>query len=141
MPSRRGKTRGFAVCIHNAGFGASLEVRKLYPVVADPDAEANDLIRVIDEWGEYYFYPAGLFQRLTLPSKLQRALRPRSLSNLDSGFSSNPPSKGVPCSSRAVRRSQRTGGTATRLNLKSEVASCIRARLEPCRKLQFVRGL
>jgi hypothetical protein len=69
------KTRGFAVCIRNAGFDASLEARKLYPVVDDPDAEANDLIRVIDESGEDYVYPAGLFQRLTLPVEVQRALR------------------------------------------------------------------
>jgi hypothetical protein len=69
------KTRGFAVCIRNAGFGASLEVRKLYPVVDDPDAAANDLIRVVDESGEDYVYPARLFQRLSLPSEVQRALR------------------------------------------------------------------
>ncbi|MCX6627090.1 MAG: hypothetical protein NTW28_05625 [Candidatus Solibacter sp.] len=69
------KTQGFAVCIQNAGFGASLEVRKLYAVVADPDVEANDLIRVIDESGEDYVYPASLFQRLTLPVELQRVLR------------------------------------------------------------------
>jgi hypothetical protein len=47
----------------------------LYPVVVDPDAEANHLIRVIDESGEDYVYPAGLFQKLTLPVELQRALR------------------------------------------------------------------
>ena len=75
MRSRRMKTQGFAVCIQNAGFDASLEVRKLYSVVDDPDAEANDLIRVIDESGEDYVYPAGLFQRLTLPGEVQRALR------------------------------------------------------------------
>ena len=75
MPSRRMKTQGFAVCIRNKGFGASLEVRKLYPVVDDPDAEMNDLIRVIDESGEDYVYPAGLFQKLTLPNEIQRALR------------------------------------------------------------------
>jgi hypothetical protein len=69
------KTQGFAVCLRNADFGASLEVRKLYPVVDDPDAEANDLIRVIDESGEDYVYPARLFQRLTLPGEVQRALR------------------------------------------------------------------
>lgn len=69
------KSQGFAVCLRNAGFGASLEVRKLYPVVHDPDAEANDLIRVIDESGEDYVYPARLFQRLTLPGEVQRALR------------------------------------------------------------------
>jgi hypothetical protein len=69
------KTQSFAVCIRNAGFDASLEVRKLYPVVDDPDAEANDLIRVIDESGEDYVYPTRLFQKLTLPSEVQRALR------------------------------------------------------------------
>jgi len=75
MPSRRTKTQGFAVCLRNAGFGASLEVRKLYPVLDDPDAEANALIRVIDESGEDYVYPARLFQKLTLPAEIQRALR------------------------------------------------------------------
>ena len=75
MRSRRVKTQGFAVCIRNAGFAASLEVRKLYPVVADADAEANDLVRVVDESGEDYVYPARMFQKLALPSELQRALR------------------------------------------------------------------
>jgi hypothetical protein len=56
-------------------FGASLEVRKLYPVLEDTDAEENDLIRVIDESGEDSVYPARLFQRLTLPAGIQRALR------------------------------------------------------------------
>lgn len=69
------KTQGYAVCIRDVGFGASLEVRKLYPVLDDPDAEANDHIRVIDESGEDYVYPARVFQRLTLPSEIQRALR------------------------------------------------------------------
>jgi hypothetical protein len=75
MQSRRKKTQGFAVCLRNAGFGASLEVRKLYPIVGDPEAEENDLIRVIDESGEDYIYPARLFQKLDLPGEIQRALR------------------------------------------------------------------
>ena len=61
--------------MRNTGLGTSLEVRKLYPIIADADAEANDLIRVIDESGEDYVYPANLFQRLTLPSEVQRALQ------------------------------------------------------------------
>ena len=75
MQSRRMKTQGFAVCLRNVGFTTSLEVRKLYAVVEDPDAEANDLIRVIDESGEDYVYPARLFLRLSLPREIQRALR------------------------------------------------------------------
>lgn len=75
MPSRRPKTQVFAVCLRNAGYSASLEIRKLYAVLNDPDAEANDLIRVIDESGDDYVYPARLFQKLTLPAEIQRALR------------------------------------------------------------------
>jgi hypothetical protein len=75
MPSRRPKTQGFAVCLRNASYSASLEVRKLYAVVDDADAEANELIRVIDESGEDYVYPTRLFQKLVLPAEVQRALR------------------------------------------------------------------
>jgi hypothetical protein len=71
----RTKTEGFAVCLRNTGFAASLEVRKLYPFVNDPEADANDLIRVVDESGEDYLYPARLFRKLALPADLQRALR------------------------------------------------------------------
>jgi hypothetical protein len=69
------KTQGFAVCVRNSGFAASLEVRKLYAVIKDPEAEANDLIRVVDESGEDYLYPARMFRKLTLPADLQRILR------------------------------------------------------------------
>ena len=68
MRSRQMREQGFAVCLRNTGFAASLEVRKLYAVVEDLDAEANDLIRVIDESGEDYLYPARLFQRFGLPA-------------------------------------------------------------------------
>ena len=74
MPSRRMKIQSFAVCVQNTGYPVSLEARKLYAVVEDSDAEANDLIRVIDESGEDYLYPARLFQRLALPADLERAL-------------------------------------------------------------------
>jgi hypothetical protein len=67
--------KGFAVCLRNSGFAASLEVRKLYPFISDADAEASNLIRVVDESGEDYLYPARLFRKLALPSDIQRALR------------------------------------------------------------------
>ena len=72
MPAKR---KGFAVCLRNSGYVASLEVRKLYPFINDPDAEANNLIRVVDESGEDYLYPARLFRKLALPEDVQRALR------------------------------------------------------------------
>ena len=73
MPQRR-VNQSFAVCIGNEGFAASLEVRKLYPVVTDTEAEANDLIRVIDESGEDYLYPAEYFIFVAFPVAAKRAL-------------------------------------------------------------------
>jgi len=69
------KRKGYAVCLRNGGFAASLEVRKLYRVIDDRDAEVNGLIRVIDESGEDYLYPSELFRTLALPSDVERALR------------------------------------------------------------------
>jgi hypothetical protein len=69
------KKKGFVVCLRNSGYTASLEVRKLYAFIDDPDAEADDLIRVVDESGEDYLYPARLFRKLALPADVQRALR------------------------------------------------------------------
>ena len=63
------------MCLRNAGLVASLEVRKLYRFINDPEAEANNLIRVVDESGEDYLYPARLFRKLALPSDVERALR------------------------------------------------------------------
>ena len=54
------KTR-LVVCIDNTGYPASLEPRKLYQVLPDPEAKAHGQLRVVDESGEDYLYPASLF--------------------------------------------------------------------------------
>jgi hypothetical protein len=60
----------FVICINNHGYEVSLETRKLYEVVVDPDAEKHHQIRVIDESGEDYLYPVALFDRITLPAQV-----------------------------------------------------------------------
>jgi len=64
----------FVVCVKNKGYAASLERRKIYQVLPDPRASAHDLIRVIDESGEDYLYPADYFVPITLPQTLAKAL-------------------------------------------------------------------
>ena len=64
----------FAVCINNKGYEVSLEVGKLYRIIADEEAESRGYIRVIDESGEYYGYSADRFFRLEVPRPLERAL-------------------------------------------------------------------
>jgi hypothetical protein len=64
----------FAVCLRNEGYEVSLEKRKIYEVLADPDAAEHDQIRVIDESGEDYRYPEEFFAEIDLPQPLRRAL-------------------------------------------------------------------
>ena len=64
----------FVVCIKNSGYLASLKLRKLYEVVHDPQAEADEMIRVIDDSGEDYLYPAQMFLATPLPASVEKAL-------------------------------------------------------------------
>jgi hypothetical protein len=64
----------FAVCIENDDYEASLELHKIYRVLADKDAEVDGDIRVIDESGEDYLYPADWFVFIELPHALEKSL-------------------------------------------------------------------
>lgn len=57
----------FVVCVDNRGYEVSLELRKLYEVLPDAGAAKHSQLRVIDESGEDYLYPATLFDRVELP--------------------------------------------------------------------------
>ena len=64
----------FAVCVKNKGYEASLEIGKLYRVIADQDAERRGYLRIVDESGEDYGYAANRFFVIDLPKPLEKAL-------------------------------------------------------------------
>ncbi len=64
----------FVVCINNEGYPASLELHKIYRVVSDEDAVANEDLRVIDESGEDYLYPASYFAPIKVPAAVEESL-------------------------------------------------------------------
>jgi hypothetical protein len=64
----------FAICIQNAEYSASLELRKIYQIVPDADAARQHLTRVIDESGEDYLYPSDYFLSVDLPQAVKEAL-------------------------------------------------------------------
>ena len=65
----------FVVCVNNKGYEASLQIGKLYGVIADGQADEYGLLRVIDEEGEDYGYPAEGFFPVEIPQALARALQ------------------------------------------------------------------
>jgi len=64
----------FAICVRNDGYQGTLETRKLYEVLEDPSAAKRNSIRVFDESGEDYVYPATWFVRVDLPETVEAQL-------------------------------------------------------------------
>lgn len=64
----------FVVCLNNEGYEASLEVGKLYRLVADENAALHGYMRVIDESGEDYAYAADRFLLLELSPRHEETL-------------------------------------------------------------------
>jgi hypothetical protein len=70
----RTTAKQFVVCLKNRGYEVSLERRKIYQILPDPEAAKHDQFRVIDESGEDYLYPQGLFAPIELPQPIRRAV-------------------------------------------------------------------
>jgi hypothetical protein len=62
----------FAICVETGTYAASLECWKVYPLLPDAGAEADGLVRVIDESGEAYLYPKEYFTPVELPAVVAR---------------------------------------------------------------------
>ena len=78
-------THRFAICIKPS---FDLELLKVYPVLDDPKAEEDGMLRIIDESREDYLRGIGRFVVLTLPSaeahRLVLAMKRRRLDDDDS---------------------------------------------------------
>jgi len=64
----------FVVCLDNKGYPASLETGKIYRFIPDKEAEAEGLIRVVDESGEDYAFDAERFHPINLPAVVEKVL-------------------------------------------------------------------
>lgn len=73
MKKRRNQKKRFAVCITDSE--PDLELRKIYQVLPDESAAKNNYVRIVDESGEDYLYPASYFVLIELPQEAERALR------------------------------------------------------------------
>jgi hypothetical protein len=65
----------YVVCVKNEEYPASLELRKIYSLIPDKAANKSGLLRVVDESGEDYLYPADYFVSIKLPRTVQKAVQ------------------------------------------------------------------
>jgi len=73
MEKRNDKPK-YALCVENRDC-EDLEKRKIYQVLSDEEAQKEGYLRVLDESGEDYLYPASYFILVQLPAEAQEALR------------------------------------------------------------------
>ena len=75
-PVNRTRVRGqeFAICVRSDDVDL-LTPRRIYEVLPDHGAARSRYLRVIDNEGEDYLYPAVYFIRVSLPAAVKRAVR------------------------------------------------------------------
>ena len=64
----------FALCLENDGNEASLIRGKVYPVVPDPRAAKDGLVRIIDESGEDYLFQKDQFTFVDVPQSARKKI-------------------------------------------------------------------
>ena len=75
MKTHKSSHLRFAICVDNSEYPASLELHKIYRALPDEDAAKDGDIRIIDESGEDYLYPANYFVVIELPREVVRVLK------------------------------------------------------------------
>ena len=73
MSERQNSTVKFAVCIRSDDADL-LTPRMIYQVLPDDSAARSSYVRIVDNEGEDYLYPAEYFMFLDLPQEIERAL-------------------------------------------------------------------
>ncbi len=64
----------YVICIDNTDYPVSLALHRIYRVLPDEDAERDGDLRVIDESGEDYLYPAASFVPVEVPEEAEPLL-------------------------------------------------------------------
>ena len=64
----------FALCVDNTDYAAALIVNKVYPILPDPEAARDDLLRIVDESGGDYLYHESHFVLVDFPKPVERRI-------------------------------------------------------------------
>lgn len=73
MSKNQQPTPRFAICVQSDDADL-LTPRMIYEILPDESAAKSDYIRVIDNEGEDYLYPANYFVFVDFPQEVERAL-------------------------------------------------------------------
>jgi len=72
--NKPGQKLRFAICINTGGYQDDLKMRTVYRVLPDESAAKSSYLRIIDETGEDYLYPADYFILIDIPREAEELL-------------------------------------------------------------------
>lgn len=67
------KRKKYVICVKNQE-ADDLQLRKIYEVLLDETADQDGYIRIVDDSGEDYLYPADYFVPVSLPRLIEKAV-------------------------------------------------------------------
>jgi hypothetical protein len=74
MATPKAFTSKYAICVDNTEYPVALELHKVYRVLPDKEAFQDGDLRIVDESGEDYLYPASYFLPVDLPRNVVRIM-------------------------------------------------------------------
>ena len=63
----------YVMCVTNVGYLVSLTLHKVYKVIPDEKGEKHSMIRIVDDSGEDYLFPAGRFVPVQIPEVAEQS--------------------------------------------------------------------
>ena len=77
-------TQRYYLCVKNESYLASLQLCTIYLGITDPEAESHGMLRIVDESGEDYLFPASFFVPIDVPEAAIPAFAGRGLTTSSS---------------------------------------------------------
>lgn len=59
----------YVMCIANGGNEASLTLRRVYKLIPNEDAAARNMIQIVDDTEDTYWFPASAFVPVQIPEE------------------------------------------------------------------------
>ncbi len=73
--ARRTSSKRYLLCVSSLGYEVSLDVWKVYRQLPDDWAEAHEMVRVIDNTGDDYLFPAPYFVPIEIEPAVERRIK------------------------------------------------------------------
>lgn len=67
-------TVSYVICLERGSYVVDLDIGKVYRVAVREENDPSDMLRIVDDSGDDYLYPAAWFEAVDLPARARKVL-------------------------------------------------------------------